>query len=540
MTRRLAALLVSFGLCVSPLVAQAATTINGEYQLMMELRKSFRAYPWDWDSNDDATGTPARFWIVSTPASGAEVFFKVVADWRRNDNQSDRPDFQYDQAHIKYRREKGKHGFETMLFSREDRFWTNRYLIPFVNGRGDAQGIRLDTWGFAGTELTLIAADQSSQLDPQDAINKAYGGRLFPQGNAPYPIGPIAPVDSLLAQRKLRTDDMYVARLRRSFFKGGPLKAGFTLNRSESWSGRDSINSSKLWNSVFGFDTRFHFTKGPSFIRDADMAVEYGQSGPVMNNLINPQLTFFREPTKIRLSDRSVAQAEFRSIKVGTPRIGYLNVTPGWWMRGPAYQNNMGGPGSDETGFIIQSYYLLPERAITYSNQLLWYGKKAESRNKTREVYNELYIEFLNGFNGKTAYRRREDYQQRGPYMVRTPHNSWTNELQVESRLAWMRFQSKLQDIGRPEAKQLFVIEERLNLTDRMKIFNRFALGNDPSILRKAIFTQLQYQPTSNMEMFLQYGPDDIGGGSNPVEDGNLAGSGDQSDVFKFILKGNF
>ena len=537
--RRLAASLLGIALCVAPLAAHAATTLNGEYQLMMELRKSFRAYPWDFDSNDDATGTPARFWIVSTPAPGTEIFFKVVADWRHNDNQTDRPEFQYDQGHIKLRKD-GKRGFEAMLFSREDRFWTNSYLIPFVNGRGDAQGIRLDTWGMAGAEMTLIAADQSNQLDPQDAINRSYGGLLFPQGNAPYPIGPIAPVDSLLAQRKLRTDDMYVARLRRGFLKGAPLKVGLTLNRSESWTGRDSTSTAGRWNSVFGVDTRYHFTKGPKFMRDADLAIEYGQTTPATANVNNPQLTFFKQPTPIRLSDRSVAQAEFKSIKLGTPRVGYLNVTPGWWMRGPLYQNNMGGPGSDETGFIIQSYYLLPERAVTYSNQLLWYGKKIESRNKTREVYNELYVEFLNGFNGKTAYRRREVFEQRGPYQVRTPHNSWTNELQVESKLAWLRFQSKLQDIGRPEAKQLFVIEERLNLTERTKIYNRFALGNDPTILRKAIFTQLQYRPTSNMELFVQYGPDDIGGGSNPVEDGNLAGSGDQSDVFKFILKGNF
>ena len=79
-----------------------------------------------------------------------------------------------------------------------------------------------------------------------------------------------------------------------------------------------------------------------------------------------------------------------------------------------------------------------------------------------------------------------------------------------------------------------------VNLTERTKVYNRFSLANDPSILRKAIFTQLQYRPTDNMELFVQYGPDDIGGGANPVDDGNLAGSGDQSDVFKVILKGSF
>ena len=112
--------------------------------------------------------------------------------------------------------------------------------------------------------------------------------------------------------------------------------------------------------------------------------------------------------------------------------------------------------------------------------------------------------------------------------------------MQVESKLGWLRLQSKAQDIGNAQAKQLFAVEERLNLTSKTKIYNRFALGNDPSILRKGLFTQLQYRPSGNVEMYLQYGPDNIGSGSTPVDDGNLAGSGDQYDSVKFILKGSF
>jgi hypothetical protein len=103
-----------------------------------------------------------------------------------------------------------------------------------------------------------------------------------------------------------------------------------------------------------------------------------------------------------------------------------------------------------------------------------------------------------------------------------------------------MRVQTKINGLGTPTAKQLFVMESSINLSQKTKVYNRFAFGNDPSILRKAIFTQLQYRPTGNMEMYLQYGPDYIGGGSMPVDEGNLNGSGDQRDIVKFILKGNF
>jgi hypothetical protein len=79
-----------------------------------------------------------------------------------------------------------------------------------------------------------------------------------------------------------------------------------------------------------------------------------------------------------------------------------------------------------------------------------------------------------------------------------------------------------------------------VNLTNTLKVYNRFAFGNDPSILRKAVFSQLQYRPTGNVEMYLQYGPDWIGNSPTPVDEGNLQGSGDQKDLVKFILKGYF
>lgn len=509
--------------------AHAATKLEGDYQLMMEARKNFRAFPWDFDSNDGGIGTPARLRVFSQPRTGTEAFVEVEADWRRGDDPHFRPEFQYRSAHLRFRREWQGRGLDTYLFSRQDRFWVNNHLIPFVQGRGDRQGIRVDSWGFLGLDASLVVADQSNELDPSNLLNE-YNRRF----GIP---APFAPLDSLNRAARLRTGDAYVLRLRREFLRDDRLRVGLTWNRYEPWAGRDSVSQRGPWISVLGFDSRLR-------LLGADVSLEYGQSSPAPTDLENPQLAFFKKPTPIRLSDRSVVQTEIRSLRVGTRRTGYLNVTPGWWMRGPAWQNALGGPNSDETGFIVQSYYLLPERAITYSNQLLWYGNKVNSLTKKREVYNELYIEFINGFTGKTSYRRSDEftYVRRGRRLLefRQSYYSWFNELQVESRLAWLRVQNKLLNIGRDDAKQLFVIENRINLTDRTKIYNRFSLANDPSVMRKGIFTQLQYRPTGNMEMFLQYGADDIGQGSNPVDDGNLAGSGNQSDVVKFIIKGNF
>lgn len=522
MTPRTARLALVAFLAVLPFAApaaRAATKLEGDVQMMMDLRKNDRAYLWDFDSNSYDVYDLASFRLFSQPRTGVESFMKFEAAYNPSDNNYAQPQFQYREAHLRFRREMGKRGIDSYVFSRQDRFYVNSYLVPWVYGRGDAQGIRLDTWGFGKANATFIVADRSGEYNPANWADV-----------------PHLPLDSLAAQKVLRTSDEYVVRLRRDFLKENRLRLGLTYNRFEGWAGQDSVSGASPFGSVVGFDSRLR-------IQGADVSFEYGESRDNVarpDSVRGPVFTVFRQPLGFRLPDRAVAQAEIRSIRLGTVRTGYLNITPGWWSRGPKWQNSLGGPNNDETGFIVNSWYLLPERAITYSNSLLWYGPRTYGRTENRQIYNELYVEFINGFTGKTSYRRTDMYQHNGPYTIRTTHLDWFNELQVESRLAWMRVQTKLHDIGTPAEKQLFVMENSLNLSQRTKVYTRYAFGNDPSVLRKGIFLQLQYRPTGNMEMYLQYGPDYIGGGSMPVDEGNLNGSGDQKDIVKFILKGNF
>jgi hypothetical protein len=515
--RALSLLVLALG-CLAPTV-RAATKLEGDYQMMMDFRKNDRPYLWQFDSNSYDVFDNIGFRLFSQPMTGVETFVKFEANYNPTDNNNAQPEFHYREAHMRFRKEFGKRGFDSYVFSRQDRFYSNTYLIPWFYGRGDGQGIRLETWGYGKTNMTFVMADRSGEYDPSSFTDV-----------------PHVPRDSLAAQRILRTSDQYTFRLRREFFKDNRLRTGLSWARYETWMGRDSVSGAGPWNSIVGLDTRLR-------VMGADVAFEYGESRDVVvrpDSVRAPKFTVFRQPLPFRLPDRAVAQAEIRSIKLGTPRLGYLSVTPGWWSRGPKWQNAIGGPNGDETGVSVNSYYLLPERAMTYSNSLLWYGPRAYSHTETRQMYNELYIEFINGFTGKTSYRRTDTYRHAGPFTNRETHLDWFNELQVESRLSWLRIQSKVRDIGTADKKQLFVIENRLNLSQKTSIYNRFAFGNDPSVLRKGIFSQLAYRPTGNMEMFLQYGPDYIGGGSMPVDEGNLNGGGDQKDIVKFILKGNF
>ncbi len=513
-------LLLALALFATAPGAHAATKLEGDYQLMLDLHKWDRTYLWDFDSNNSEVYNNIQFRLFSQPLAGVESFMKFEAAYNPSDNNNPSPEFKWREGHLRFRREFGQKGVDAYLFSRQDRFYIDWHLIPWVNGRGDAQGLRLDTWGWNKTSFTLIAADQSGEFNP---------------GN--FPGVPHAPRDSIAAQRVLRTTDDWVLRARRSFLKNDALRTGLTWTRQEGWMGSDSVSGPAPWNSILAADVRLN-------VAGADVSVEYGQSfydDPHPDSVVSPVVTAFKRPLGFRFDKASVLQAEVRSFRLGSGRTGYLNTTPGWWTRGPKWRNNLGGPGNaDETGFFLNSYYLFPERAITYTNNLLWYGPRVTSHIRTRELYNELYVEFINGFTGKTAYKRTDTYRPSVAGTRRETQLSWFNEMQVESRLAWLRVQSKLRDLGTPDKKELFVLEASLNLSDHTKVYNRFAFGNDPSILREAIFTQLQYRPTGNMEMFLQYGPDYIGGGSMPVDEGNLNGSGEQRDIVKLILKGNF
>ena len=86
--RRMAALLLAASLFAP--AARAATRIEGDYQLMMELRKTGRTYPWDWDSNSYDTYDNASFRIFSQPRQGVEAFVKFEGDWNPSDNSGTR------------------------------------------------------------------------------------------------------------------------------------------------------------------------------------------------------------------------------------------------------------------------------------------------------------------------------------------------------------------------------------------------------------------------------------------------------------------
>ena len=541
--RRALALVPALSLLLGATAAHALTKLEGEYQLMLELRKTAfnRNFRWDWNSNEYDTYNNAQLRLFTTPRAGVESFVKFEAAYRPNgENDGARPEFKYREMHLRFRKTFGKREWDNYLFSRQDRFWVEPYQVqvfdngqhgfrldPLLYGRGDWQGVRSEYKGDHGLNVTFVAGDRSNQVDPVNFANN-------------HPTW--SPQQRIEATAQ-RTDDLYVLRLRREFLKEARLKLGMLVTRAENWNGQDSLSTvtGRLPKvpgvGIWSFD-------GHARVMGSDLNFVYAEAYPRSTsdaNGVRSQLTIGKRATGIQLPDAAMLEGEIRSLRLGTARTGFVNVVPIWWSRGPSWFNPAGAPTSNQTGFLVQSYYLVPERAITLTHNFGWVSDGFDRRLGTRYAYDEMYVEFVNGFTGKLAYRSIDNYNYTFSGLVRSPHNDLISEVQVENRLAWLRVQAKLADIGNQQlAKQVFVVEQSINVTPKVKFYNRFAFGNDPDKLRKALFTQLQYRPTGSMDMFVQYGPDYIGGGSFPVDEGNLNGGGDQFDQFKFILKGYF
>jgi hypothetical protein len=487
--------------------ALAVTKIEGEYQLMLDMRKSLfqRPYPWDFDSNRDDNFNYFQLRLFAQPREGVEAFSKYQSVMRGASAE-----LFFQEAHVRFRRDLQGKGLDSYLFTGQDRFFVESYLIPMVrndvlNRAGysvpgvtnfGGSGVRLETWGggFTGTAI---------------ATNVANGA--------------------------------YAARIKREFL-GKDLRLGVTVTR------KDFLTPHPVTSQIvpdlaqaFAIDSRY--TWGGT-----DLSVEFAQSDsrfmPTVSDTtqIHRSITFFKRSTGIHLSPKSVVTAEIRSLRFGNGRMGFLNVAPLYWNRGAWWANQTGDDNNDEVGYRLNSWYLVPERSITLTSNYARYSKFAEERREETDFYNEAYIEFVNGFTGKT-YLRQHDTRRftPGAPLSIEEHDDWFNELQVESRLAWMRVQSKTKDVNhKPTRKQLVSLETRVNLNDRTKVYTRYAFGSDPSRLRKGIFAQLQYYPSNNVLMFLEYGPGWIGDSASPVDDGDLEGGGDQFDILKFIVKGNF
>ena len=103
-------------------------------------------------------------------------------------------------------------------------------------------------------------------------------------------------------------------------------------------------------------------------------------------------------------------KSELSGLKIGNTKYGFWFFKPGIFSYGDTYRNYMGDNQSNRYGYWINSYYLVPQRAITLTINYSSYKKlvadtitvfsdslyKKEIFDPSTNLLAEIYIEFIN------------------------------------------------------------------------------------------------------------------------------------------------
>lgn len=126
--------------------------LDGYYQFSQSAYKE-SSHKWNVQSPDNYF--QLKFW--SSPFENTEAFLQL-ATGGMNEKESTR----FENGFIKYRFARENYGFESFLYSKQDRLWTGHHILDFVHGNSDYEGIRTEAWAnFLGGwwNATLVNAN---------------------------------------------------------------------------------------------------------------------------------------------------------------------------------------------------------------------------------------------------------------------------------------------------------------------------------------------------------------------------------------------
>ncbi len=494
-------LLIIFILLIQ-LAVFAQVRMEGFYDL--NFGKSYNSGDFKYNFWDPNYYFETRFY--ANPIHNSSLFFKFYSDRDNNNyyNVSHRQEAVFAEANISFSQEKNGYGFKSTLFSRGSSFyWTDSSLLGIlntgsVNNNDNGQGGRLDVWYPFGGSFTYVFSDFSAG-----------------QG-----------------------DDIHLFRIRQSLFKNR-LNTGIFYQR-KNYNEQNENLQEKAFNDVIANDYKLRLGK---YFINWEFALSRVPSEKELTDLTN---NYLNNGIKDIYKANTASKIEISGFKIGTLRFGYWAFTPGAYSYGNTYRNYMGNNQNNSIGYWINSYYLLPQRAITLTlnygeNQkivpdTLYSGETQKLiYNKNTNLYSEIYIEFINGFRSKIYFNKKDEHWQGNLYK----HYDFFVELSVENKLAKLLTQFKIKDIDTQEEKQISGIELSANISQKIRLFTRGMIANDKAGSRHSIFAEIQYRLSGNTELYLQYGPS-WWGAYGLVNDDGFASSGKMQKDIKVLIKGWF
>ena len=437
--------------------------------------------------------------LYGNPTNNSDYYIKFYSS--KDYSESLKPLAVLSEGHIGFREEGNKLGLSSTLFTRESmHYWTDGSMLGIVNtgsinNDGNGQGARFDLWHSYRGSMTYVFSD-------------------FSQGEG---------------------DDIHLLRLRQSLLKN-KLNFGIFFQRKHYSSGKKNDFNQVLANDIKLAIGKYYF--------NSEIAISLVPGDSTITTLTESYSGSDLFKSNVAL------KGEFRGFRVGGVRSGYWFINPGFFSYGSTYRNYMGDNQYNRYGYWINSYYLVPQKAVTVVINYSEYQKivsdsitvfsdgeliSKEILDPTKSFYTEIYIEFVNGFKGKLSFNKKDETWQGQVYR----HYDIFSELSVENSLAKLLTQFKIKDLGEVWEKHIAGIELSVNLSERWKIFTRGMIVDDRAGSRFSIFSELQYRTDGNTELYLQYGPS-YWGQYGLVHDDGFVSSGNMKKELKLILKGWF
>lgn len=518
-TRRLrdrhcfALLAVGLALALWVVPAAAVTSLEGYSSIMTELSSSGGGDP-SWGLSNPQLY--AEFRLKSSPWQDIDSFMKISAESNRWVDDAKDTKFFFREAHLRFHASK----FETHLFAGQDRFWLNEPLLQIVDSgqvKHDdygprAQGIRLDFWDTHGFSGAAFASERSDYVSvgwsELSSVEQGY-----------YPGS--APGDTISSS----TDDYRGFRVNKKVFHD-QIRLGSTYARKD-------YNETAYSGSGTGFDE--------TVALDAELSL-----GELL-----PPLTRFGTITWVSEYGRTTSghlwddedpgvngfKTEFRNIRVGPTRFlgSWETYGKDFYNQGLAHGDRQNLNGYSQ--YYIEGHYRVPTKAVNLKGWVRhaepedpMVTSHAQSVGVTDEWGSEAYIEFLNGFTGKTEYKVYEDN-----------NGTWPNlffELTGENRLVKLRTQFRIRDIDTDYEVTAYGFEANVNLSDVWKFYARVMNVDEATESRQTAFAQVRYLGWNSAEFFVEFGNPDHS--NDLVNDGDFVSHGANSitqQVFKAFVR---
>ena len=375
---------------------------------------------------------------------------KIAAESNRWVDDAKDTKFFFREAHLRFHANK----FETHLFTGQDRFWLNEPLLQIVDSgqvKHDdygprAQGIRLDFWDTHGFSGAAFVSERSDYVSVGWSELSAAEQGYYPGAAAG---------DTISSS----TDDYRGFRINKKVFHD-QIQLGSTYARKD-FNNTSYGGSRSSFDEIIAFDAEFalgELVPPLTSVRDASPgSPSTGATPPgTCGTTRIPASTGSRPSFGTSGSDPSRFLGSCEDVRQGL-------LQPG------AGDRRQAEPERLQRSTTLEGHYRVPTKAVNLKGWIRhaepedpMVTSHAQSVGVTDEWGSEAYLEFLNGFTGKTEYKVYEDN-----------NGTWPNlffELTGENRLVKLRTQFRIKDIDTDYELTAYGFEANVNLSDVLEV----------------------------------------------------------------------